>query len=176
MKKLLNHLRNFLIFKLRYPWVRRGVDIHCQWSTTFWSPHRHIVLGDHVGIGPRCTFLCDIEIGNKVLIASNVGLLGSDDHRYDIVGKAMWDSGRGDRHKIKIEDDVWIGHGAIILSPAVIGRGAIIAAGSVVNADVPRYAIAAGVPARVVKMRFTPEQISEHEAILYGAPMGSEPR
>ena len=126
------------------------MDIHCQWSTTFWSPHRHIVLGDHVGIGPRCTFLCDIEIGNKVLIASNVGLLGSDDHRYDIVGKAMWDSGRGDRHKIKIEDDVWIGFNATILKGVTIGKGAVIGACSVVTKDVLPYKVVVGNPARDV--------------------------
>jgi len=111
-------------------------------------------------------FLCDIDIGNKVLIASDVALLNSDDHRYDIVGKTIWDSGRGDKYKLIIEDDVWIGHGAIILSPATIGRGSIVAAGSVVNQDFPRYSIMAGVPARVVKMRFSPEQITEHEKIL----------
>jgi len=92
--------------------------------------------------------------------------LNSDDHRFDIVGKTIWESGRGDRFKIVIEDDVWIGHGAIILSPTVIGRGAIVAAGSIVTKDVPQYAIVAGSPARVLRMRFSPEQIAEHERLL----------
>lgn len=168
IKSVLNQLRNFLIFKIRYPWVKIGDHVHCQLSTFFWSPHKHINLGNYVGIGGRCIFLCDIEIGNKVLIAANVAFLNSDDHRYDIVGKTIWDSGRGDKYKIVIEDDVWIGHGSIILTPARIGRGSIIAAGSVVNKDVPRYAIIAGVPAKVIKMRFSEEQIAEHEEILYG--------
>ena len=119
-----------------------------------------------MGIGSRCTFLCDVEIGNKVLIASDVAFVNSDDHNFDVIGKAMWDSGRGDQFKIVVEDDVWIGHGAIILTPAHIGRGSIVAAGSVVNKDVPRYSIVAGVVAKVVKMRFLPEQIIEHESIL----------
>ena len=54
---------------------------------------------------------------------------------------------------ITIDDDVWIGAGAIILAGVHIGRGAIIGAGSVVNSDVPQYAIVAGVPAKVIKMR-----------------------
>lgn len=164
--RLLNEIRNILMFRIRYPWVRHGRDIHCQFSTTFWSPRRHIILGNNVGIGYRCTFQSDIEIGNKVMIASDVAFINSDDHLFDIVGKMMWDSGRGDKYKIVIEDDVWIGHGVIILSPTCIGRGAIVAAGSVVTSDVPRYAIFAGVPARNIRMRFMPEQIMEHEAML----------
>jgi hypothetical protein len=100
------------------------------------------------------------------MIASDVAFINSDDHLFDIVGKMMWDSGRGDKYKIVIEDDVWIGHGVIILSPTCIGRGAIVAAGSVVTSDIPRYAIFAGVPARLVRMRFTPQQIVEHEILL----------
>lgn len=166
LKKLLNVIRNVLLFGVRYRWVRHGRNVHCQWSTTFWSPHRHIVLGDCVGIGSYSTFLCDVEIGSKVLIASCCAFVNSDDHVYDIVGKSIWDSGRGDKYKIVIEDDVWIGHGAIILTPARIGRGAIVAAGSVVSKDVPPYSIVGGVPAKVIKMRYTPEQIVEHERII----------
>jgi acetyltransferase-like isoleucine patch superfamily enzyme len=166
LKNFLNQLRNIWLFKIRYPWVKIGGNVHCKQDVFFWSPNKHIILGNYVGIGVRCIFLCDLEMGNKVLIASNVAFLNSDDHRHDIVGKTTWDSGRGDRYSIVVEDDVWIGHGSIILTPARIGRGSIVAAGSVVNQDVPRYAIVAGVPAKVVKMRFTPEQIQEHETIL----------
>jgi acetyltransferase-like isoleucine patch superfamily enzyme len=100
------------------------------------------------------------------LIADNVAFINRDDHQYDIVGKTMWDSGRGDKFKVVVEGDVWISHGAIVLSPARIGRGAIVAAGSVITRDVPRYAIVGGVPAKVLKMRFTPEEIVEHERLL----------
>lgn len=167
IKQILNFIRNILIFRIRYPWIRLGTNVHCQWSTTFWSPRRQIVIGDHVGIGGHCVFLSDTIIGSKVMLASQVAFLNSDDHIYNVVGKTMWDSGRGDKYKIVVDDDVWIGHGAIILSPTHIGRGAIVAAGSVVTKDVPPYSIVAGVPAKIVKMRFTPQQIEEHEAILY---------
>jgi acetyltransferase-like isoleucine patch superfamily enzyme len=100
------------------------------------------------------------------MIASDVAFINSDDHLFDIVEKTMWDSERGDKYKIVIEDDVWIGHGVIMLSPACIGRGAIVAAGSVVTSDIPSYAIFAGVPARLIRMRFTPGQIMEHETML----------
>jgi acetyltransferase-like isoleucine patch superfamily enzyme len=166
MRKFLNFLRNILIFQIRYPWVKRGRNIHCKLSASFWAPRRHIVLGNNVFINSNCVFYCDTEIGNKVLIAANTAFLNSDEHRSDILGKMMWDTGRGREEKIIIEDDVWIGYGTIILSPVKIGQGSIIAAGSVVKSDIPRYAIFAGVPAKLIKMRFTAQQIMEHENLL----------
>lgn len=166
IKGILNDLRNILLFRIRYPWVQVGKNVHCQWSAMFWSPHRQIKLGNDLGIGHRCTFLCDVEIGNKVLIAADVAMVNSDDHRFNLVGKTMWDSGRGDKYKIIVEDDVWIGHGAILLTPLRVGRGSIISAGSVVTKDVPRYAVVAGVPAKIIKMRFSPVEIAEHETLL----------
>jgi acetyltransferase-like isoleucine patch superfamily enzyme len=166
INRLFNFLRNVFIFRIKYPWIQCGQNIHCQVSTIFWSPRHHIVIGNDIGIGERCTFLCDTEIGNKVLIAANVAFLNSDDHKFNVVGKTIWDSGRGDQFKIVVEDDVWIGQAAILLSPLKVGRGSIIAAGSVVTKDVPRYAIVAGVPSKIIKMRFSPEEILEHERIL----------
>ena len=163
IKGVLNRFRNIILFKLFYPWVKIGSNVHCQFSTSFWSPSRSIIIGDNVGIGYRCVFQCDTIIGDKVAIASSVAFLNSDDHNYNVIGKMMWDSGRGDKFKIIVEDDVWIGHGAIILSPATIGRGSIIAAGSVVTKDVLPYSIVAGNPARLLKTRFSPAEILKHE-------------
>lgn len=70
---------------------------------------------------------------------------------------------------VRIEDDVWVGTGAIILKGVVIGRGAVVAAGAVVTRDVPPYAIAAGVPAKVIRMRWNDEEIAKHEAMLANA-------
>jgi acetyltransferase-like isoleucine patch superfamily enzyme len=166
MKSLLNRIRNVLLFNFRYPWVRHGKNTHCQTSTTFWSPHKDIKLGDDVGIGAGCIFQCDLEMGNKVAIAANVSFLNSDEHNYNIIGKAMWDSGHGYKYKIIVEDDVWIGNGVIILTPARIGRGSVIGAGSVVTKDIKPYSIVAGCPARFIKWRFTENEIIEHERLL----------
>lgn len=62
---------------------------------------------------------------------------------------------------IIVDDDVWIGQNAIILSGVHIGQGSVIAAGAVVSKDVPAYAIVGGVPAKVIKYRFEPEMIDE---------------
>lgn len=131
-----------------------------------WSPHRHIILGHHVQFGPNTIVHCDAEIGSYVLIARNVALVGRDDHRFDIPGTTMWDTPRGDNFKVVVEDDVWIGHGAIILTGVTIGRGAIVAAGAVVEEDVPRYSIVGGNPARIIKTRFSDEDRIVHDAML----------
>ncbi len=64
---------------------------------------------------------------------------------------------------IIIEEDVWIGANVVVLSGVTIGRGAVVAAGSVVNKDVPRYAVVGGTPAKVLKMRFNQERIDRFE-------------
>ena len=58
---------------------------------------------------------------------------------------------------VVIEDDVWVGHGAVILKGIRIGSGSIIAAGAVVTRDVPANMIVGGVPARVIASRFKTE-------------------
>lgn len=166
MSSILNSIRNLLVFGVRYRWIKVGRNVHCKLNVSFWSPRKHVILGDNVGIGPYCTILCDLEVGNHVMIAPFCAFVNSDDHLTHIVGKTMWQSGRGDKFKVIIEDDVWIGHGSIVLTPARIGRGAVVAAGSVVTKDVPSYAIVAGVPAHVIKMRFTPEEIVRHESLM----------
>ena len=58
-----------------------------------------------------------------------------------------------------VGNDVWIGNGVTILSGVEIGHGAVIAAGSVVTRSIPPYSIAGGVPAKVIRLRFSPEII-----------------
>lgn len=68
---------------------------------------------------------------------------------------------------IILDDDVWIGQNVTVLSGVHIGQGAIIAAGAVVSKDIPPYAIAGGVPAKVIKYRFSPQIIRELLKIDY---------
>ena len=70
-------------------------------------------------------------------------------------------------YQIQIGNDVWIGTGAILFDGVTIGNGAIVAAGSVVNKDVPSYAIVGGVPAKVIKYKFSEEIIKNLEKSLW---------
>jgi acetyltransferase-like isoleucine patch superfamily enzyme len=155
--------------------VRMGRGLHLGLGTVV-DATRSLSIGNDVYIGKGCTVEVDGRIGNGVLIANRVGLVGRNDHDYRAVGLPMrrcpWigDAGFDEslRQDLVIEDDVWIGYGAIVLSGVTVGRGAIVAAGSVVVRDVEPYAIMAGVPARPVGRRFSPPEIARHEMALYG--------
>lgn len=69
--------------------------------------------------------------------------------------------------RIKIGNDVWLGKNVIITNGADIGNGVVAAAGAVITKDIPDYAVVAGVPARIIKYRFTPEQINALNKIAW---------
>ena len=144
-------------------------------GTVFWTPNQ-MIIGNNVYIGKYCTLQADIEMGNNIEIANTVGLIGKYDHDYSKVGVNIKDAPwigdttydfKGKGKKIIIEDDVWIGYGAIVFTGVHIERGAIIAAGSVVTHDVSQYSIVAGNPAREIGKRFSDMDIIEHEKVLY---------
>lgn len=127
-----------------------------------------IEVGNDVFIGPGAILLATesfIRLGNKIMFGPNVTMMGGD-HNTTVIGKYMYDVIEKlpeNDIPIIIEDDVWIGTGAIILKGVTIGEGSIVAAGSVVNKDVAPYSIVGGVPAKLLKMRFSSEQILEHK-------------
>lgn len=115
-----------------------------------------------------------LSIGSYCSIAPNVSFMLSADHitdnistfpyRVKILGELLEGKSKGD---IVVNDDVWIGFGATILSNVHIGQGAVVAAGAVVTSDVPPYAIVGGIPAKVIKYRFEPELVESLMKIDY---------
>jgi acetyltransferase-like isoleucine patch superfamily enzyme len=147
--------------------VDLGSDVHLGLGSVLWAPRR-LVIGSDVYIGKGCTIEVDGSIGDHVLIANRVGIVGRRDHdisQNKVITQADWVGDHPDRLStpVEIASDVWIGYGAIVLGGVRIGPGAVIAAGSVVISDVPAYAIAAGNPARVVAERFDHDQKSLRE-------------
>lgn len=102
-----------------------------------------------------------VVIGNYVSIGPEVAFLPGGEHRLDCVSTypflayGLGETEARSRGPIVVKDDVWIGLGAKILSGVTIGQGAVIAAGAVVVRDVPAYAIVGGVPAKIIKWRFS---------------------
>lgn len=153
VRSIANAIRTWLYFVLKARWVRRNGFVRIPWTVQLWSPNHDITLGDRVQFGPYCDVQCDLEVGDSVLFAPRVAIVGRNDHRIDLPDTLIWDSPRGENGKARIGSDCWIGYGAIILSGVTIGDGAVVAAGAVVTKDVPPYTIVAGCPARVVRRR-----------------------
>ena len=109
-------------------------------------------IGDHSGIGINCEVYGPVSIGKDVMMGPEVVIYTSG-HKYDRLDVPMRMQGNTEAKPVVIEDDVWIGRRVIILPGVTIGKGCIIGAGAVVTKDIPPYSVAAGVPAKVVKVR-----------------------
>jgi acetyltransferase-like isoleucine patch superfamily enzyme len=113
-----------------------------------------LTIGDHCTVGTGAYFSVSkrIRIGNHVSIAKHVSISDGDGHPTDLE-RRMRDEplAAEDLGEITIEDYAWIGRDAHVLKGVTIGRGAIVATGSVVASDVPPNSMAMGVPARIIK-------------------------
>lgn len=113
-----------------------------------------VSIGSNTSIQPGCIFsgfMSPIVIGSQVQVAPNCAFYPYD--HGTALGKPMTVQPLETKGGIFVGDDVWLGVGVIVLDGVSIGNGAVIGAGSVVNEDIPENAIAAGVPAKVLKMR-----------------------
>jgi maltose O-acetyltransferase len=109
----------------------------------------NITIGTGCFVNFNCVMLdvLPITIGDRVQIASAVQLLAAD-HPRDVATRASaLENGR----PITLEDDAWIGAGALILPGVTVGRGSVLGAGSVATRDIPSGVMAAGNPCRVIR-------------------------
>jgi acetyltransferase-like isoleucine patch superfamily enzyme len=115
--------------------------------------HGTLVIGSNSGINAESiiTAMNRVEIGTNVMIAPRVYILDVD-HKFERRDIPISEQGYSLSDTI-IEDDVWIGAGAVISRGVRIGRGAIVGANAVVTRDVEPYAIVGGVPAKLIKYR-----------------------
>lgn len=119
-------------------------------GTRFWG-RGSVRVGSQTWIGPNCNFYthldAPISIGDQCDIAPEVSFVtGSHE-----VGSAHRRAGMGWAKPIHIEDGCWIGTRASLLGGVRVGRGSIVAAGSVVTGDVPENCLVGGVPARLIR-------------------------
>lgn len=124
----------------------------------------HIEIGSdcYVGIGSRIWSGDNITIGNNVLISHNVNIVDTTAHELDHLERADTyidllknghpkEKGSIVTQQIVIEDHAWINFNSVILKGVTIGKGAIIAAGTIVTKDVPPFVLVGGNPARILK-------------------------
>lgn len=169
--------------------IKNYIDRKKEWNKfyNYWksrNAHNNVVPKnifdmDRVSIGSFSYGLLDLIaynpngkdklcIGNFVSISSDVHFLLDEHHQiktfttFPLKSILLGEKSESDtisRGSIVVEDEVWIGNSVKILSGVTIGKGSIIATGSVVVSDVPPYSIVGGVPAKVIKYRFEKQMI-----------------
>ena len=130
-----------------------GVEIYRD-STLETGNNGEIIIGSESSIHPGChiySYVQPIIIGKGVMLAANCALYS---YNHTIAReKTIREQGIQSEGPIVIGDEAWLGVMVTVLDGVTIGTGAVVAAGSVVTRDVPDYAVVAGVPAKILKMR-----------------------
>lgn len=172
---ILKKIRNLILKKTIWQRFSIGKNLHAGRGVFLWAK-KGITIGNNFYIGKYSVIECDAQIGDNVIFANHVSLIGRYDHHYQQIGiptrlaSQIRDADynwKGLDQNIIIEDDVWIGLGSIILSGIKIGTGSIIAAGSVVTKDVEPYSIYGGNPAKKIRNRFEKdEDLEAHKLIV----------
>lgn len=130
----------------------------------------NIFLYDFARIGPKANIMTSGSgkfIMKRGCLCSENLVVVTSNHRQHIgeyLSSNNEDAIYGD---VIVEEDVWIGVNVTLLAGVSIGRGAIIGACSVVTKDIPPYTIAVGNPAKTIKLKWTIDEIIEHEKIMY---------
>ena len=126
-------------------WDKHGSD--------FFLPSISIGDGTNIGANNHITAIDYIEIGSNVLTGKNVLITDNSHGEITAIDINIPPSKRKlySKGKVVIEDNVWIGEKATILSNVRIGRSAIVGANSVVTKDVPPYSVVCGNPAKIIK-------------------------
>jgi acetyltransferase-like isoleucine patch superfamily enzyme len=160
-------------------WLRRsfascGPHTYIAFPAYINGQIRRLHLGDHVVIGPGsgiwlgdgadiwvgdgCTVTAAVHlsaaaritIGRSVLMARNVSIVDNQ-HSTSDPSRAILEQGLDRVAPIEIKDGAWLGSNSVILPGVTVGRNAVVGANAVVRQDIPDYATAVGIPARIIQ-------------------------
>lgn len=144
--------------------IKIGERSHVKGELLLFAHAGKIEIGDdsYIGEGTRIWSAEHVKIGNNVLISHNCNIIDTDSHEIDPIKRAltfqnMIKHGHAKVNNdivsktIVIEDYAWLSFNVSILKGVRIGKGAIVAAGSVVTKDVPAFCLVGGNPAKIIK-------------------------
>ena len=144
-----------------------GKNVKLKPKSSIYYGLENLTIGNDVRIPRYAHIFCTdarLTIGNKVIFGPSPTIV-TGNHPIDVLGKFIFDSlvkfPENDKEVI-IEDDVWVGANVTILMGVIIGRGSVVAAGAVVSKSCPPYSIIGGIPAKVLKYRFSIDEIIKH--------------
>ena len=170
----INHvLENGLAFCYKKQMTKCGRNVMIKPLTSVFKGTENFHISSHVRVARYAVIYsteANVFIGSKTEIAPYMKII-TGNHSYHHIGKHLFDAdyekSPDDDKDVIIEGDSWFGINVTILSGVTVGRGSIIASGAVVNKSCPPYSIIGGVPAKVLKYRFTIDEALEHEEKLY---------
>jgi acetyltransferase-like isoleucine patch superfamily enzyme len=135
----------------RWSWIGHGTKIRAH--------EGEVVIGAKSVLGQECTISCyqHVSIGRECIVADRVMLIDFD-HGIVEIERAIRVQGIYKRD-VRVGSNCWIGYGACVLRGVSVGDNAVIGTNTVVTKDVPANAVAAGTPARVLRMREVPRTL-----------------
>ena len=135
----------------RFTWIGDGTKIRCH--------EGEVAIGPKTVLGQECTISAykRVEIGEQCVIADRAMFIDFD---HGIVDVERTIRGQGIyKEPVTVGSNVWIGYGACVLRGAAVGDNSVLGTYAVVTKDVPANAVAAGIPARVIRMREEPRSL-----------------
>ncbi len=135
----------------RWSWIGHGSKIRCHEGA--------VSLGAQSVMGQECTISAfqHVSIGRECVIADRVMLIDFDHSTADVETPIRLQGIY--KRDVRVGHNVWIGYGACVLRGCSVGENAVIGANTVVTRDVPANAVVGGVPARLIRMRETPQRM-----------------
>ena len=169
-----SRVQNFI--HVPYKVLRKGIGSHVylRKGVHFEGYPQHVRIGDYTYINSAYIY-DNVQIGKFCSIAHQVCIAPGEHYlnrlaTYPVKIRVLgedWNNVFPEKEQTTIGNDVWIGNNVTILSGVDIGDGAVIAAVAVVTKDVPPFAIVGGVPAKILKYRFSDELIKELEQLKW---------
>jgi acetyltransferase-like isoleucine patch superfamily enzyme len=132
-----------------YVEIRKGARLEAVGQNRSQTPKIEIGDGTSIHLYFHCGAASSVKIGKNVLIAGRVYIT---DHNHEFENSAPLSKDSGlNTEPVVIEDEVWLGEGAVILKGVTVGKRSVIGANAVVTKDVPPYTVVGGVPARIIR-------------------------